>query len=224
MASHPGKRFADDMLQLHIKQVVAAGLDRAKGTLPIAELSHGVFFPAIVEGHGDYIIVTVHGGWGNTVQGVALTETPCNYGGSRKWFFCPSCRRRCGVLYIYQRIACRRCHGLAYASQYEPACDRMLRQLLKIHRAIGVDMDICAPFNPPPKGMSVKRWRQLIDAFVELREKYWRETGHSRHWRNDAPRAAHWKHDLPIPSPQPRIQMDPRRKPDQGSSDDRTWT
>lgn len=214
MASHPGKRLAEDMLQLTIRQIVAAGLDQAAGSLPIADLSHGTFFPAMIEGHGDYIIVTVHGGWGKTVQGIALTETPCHYGGSRRWFICPSCRRRCGVLYIDRKIACRKCFDLAFASQYESPQERMRRKLNKIRRVIGVDMDIYAPFNPPPNGMSVNHWRKLVDAFIELREKYWRETQHFKQWRNDAPRAAHWKLGVRIPSPQPRHQKEPEERSD----------
>ncbi len=70
------------------------------------------------------------------------------------------------------------------------------------------------PFNPPPKGMSVKHWRKLIDAFVELREKYWRETEKFKQWRNDAPRAAHWKLGVRIPSQQPRHQKEQEERSD----------
>jgi len=51
---------------------------------------------------------------------VDLETTPCNYGGKRWWFLCPSCNRRCRVLYntISTNIfACRLCHNLTYESQ-----------------------------------------------------------------------------------------------------------
>src|SRR4030095_4220807 len=34
---------------------------------------------------------------------VALTRTPCNYGGQRAWFFCPDCARLCAVLFGLSR-------------------------------------------------------------------------------------------------------------------------
>ncbi|MCA0044669.1 hypothetical protein [Celeribacter litoreus] len=181
--------LADKMLQLSIRQVVEAGLLSDKGIVSIAKTPQGLDFPAIVDGHGDYLIITVHGGWGNTCEAVAITETPCHFGGTRHWFFCPSCARRCGVLYIgRETIACRTCHDLAYASQYEAPRERMLRQLKKIRKAIGADMDIYGPFNPPPKGMSKKRWLEMIEEFKALRQAYWHECERPCRWRNDAPK------------------------------------
>src|SRR5512138_275659 len=49
---------------------------------------------------------------------VALSQTPCNFGGSRRWFVCPDCDRRCAVLFGISRrgnFACRTCQRLAYA-------------------------------------------------------------------------------------------------------------
>lgn len=194
------RHFADDSMQLNIKQVVDAGLVNGSGIVHISETEPGKPFPAWVEGHGDYVIITVKGGWGDTVQGVALTETPLHFGGSRKWFICPKCRERRGVLYAHKRIACRSCFDLAYASQYEPPADRMRRQLLKIRRVIGAGMEIGGPFSPPPRGMSLRRWYALIEAYIELREKYYHEAEKPRRWRNDAPKAEHWKLTESVPA------------------------
>jgi len=52
------------------------------------------------------------------VVGVALSATPG--GGSRWWWTCPGCGSRAGDLYLTparDRLGCRRCCGLAYASQ-----------------------------------------------------------------------------------------------------------
>ena len=51
---------------------------------------------------------------------VSLVTTPCNFGGVRYWFGCPSCGRRVGVLYlapgdVYFR--CRYCNNLSYRSR-----------------------------------------------------------------------------------------------------------
>jgi hypothetical protein len=51
---------------------------------------------------------------------VSLVTTPCNFGGVRYWFGCPSCGYRVGVLYlspgdVYFR--CRHCNNLSYRSR-----------------------------------------------------------------------------------------------------------
>ncbi|MCK0104246.1 hypothetical protein MWU63_18325 [Pseudohalocynthiibacter sp. F2068] len=198
--THSSKRLCDNTMQLRIKQVTDAGLDTGSGTLPIADIKPGLTFNAWVEGHSDYLIITVHAGWGDTVQGVALTETPCHYGGTRQWFVCPDCRRRCGVLYINRCIGCRSCHNLAYASQYEAPRERMRRQLLKIRKVIGAGLEIGNPFNPPPKGMSTKRHLALVEEYKTLREKYWRECENSRRWRDNRPKTIDWKLGVRVPS------------------------
>jgi hypothetical protein len=50
---------------------------------------------------------------------VMLDRTPCNFGGTRTWFRCPSprCGRRVAILYKGRFFACRHCLQLAYASQ-----------------------------------------------------------------------------------------------------------
>lgn len=52
-------------------------------------------------------------------QGVGLESTPANLGGSRFWWLCPVCGRRCLKLYLPPRsdfFACRICHLLSYES------------------------------------------------------------------------------------------------------------
>lgn len=48
-----------------------------------------------------------------------IVTTPVHFGGSRHWFECPSCGRRCRVLYGGVRFRCRLCRGAAYESQYQ---------------------------------------------------------------------------------------------------------
>jgi hypothetical protein len=64
-------------------------------------------------------------------QRVPITWTPCYFGGRRPWFVCSVysngryCGRRVAVLYgAGELYACRRCYGLAYASQQESPMDR----------------------------------------------------------------------------------------------------
>ncbi len=54
-------------------------------------------------------------------QRVALTSTPCYFGGVRYWFRCPGadCRRRVAMVYLLPGATvflCRTCHGLTYRS------------------------------------------------------------------------------------------------------------
>ena len=50
---------------------------------------------------------------------VAYTYTPTMFGGYRKWFACPGCRRPARILDGVNSLRCLRCRGLKYASQSE---------------------------------------------------------------------------------------------------------
>jgi len=93
-----------------------------------------------------------------------LARTRCHFGGSRTWFRCPTagCARRCGVLYRAgnRRLACRRCHGLAYRTQHEQPDGRLLLKAERIWRRLG-----CAFGDEPkrPKGMHRRTFQRLAD-------------------------------------------------------------
>lgn len=54
----------------------------------------------------------------DTAQTIETTETPCAYGGSRRWFACPVCGGRCAVLFMRaSRFACRSCQRVSYSTQ-----------------------------------------------------------------------------------------------------------
>lgn len=67
-------------------------------------------------------------------QLIHLVTTPCNYGGVRWWFSCPSCNRRARVLYFNTKpkaqeleqaaIECRECLEIHYASQMASYIER----------------------------------------------------------------------------------------------------
>lgn len=53
---------------------------------------------------------------------VRVQTTPAQFGGSRRWFTCPACDRRCGKLYLppgFGHFHCRKCHNLTYDSSRE---------------------------------------------------------------------------------------------------------
>jgi len=71
--------------------------------------------------------------WQNKRQHVPVELTPCNYGGSRRWFRCPVCQRRCELLYLRShRFACRLCQKVAYSSQAGGPIDRLTHKSHKL--------------------------------------------------------------------------------------------
>jgi hypothetical protein len=86
--------------------------------------------------------------WQDKRQVVPVVRTPCAYGGSRKWFRCPVCARRCELLYLRAyRFACRKCQRIAYTSQSGGTMDRLMNKSHKLQAKVA---------DGRPKGM---RWR-----------------------------------------------------------------
>lgn len=94
---------------------------------------------------------------------VRIDRTPCHFGGSRSWFRCPRCSRRCAVLYGLSRrdgyFGCRRCLRLAYASEAESQLDRLWRKQRKLEaRLIWLGGEV--PIRP--KGMRNRTFDGLL--------------------------------------------------------------
>ncbi len=87
-----------------------------------------------------------------------LTTQACRYGGERKWFLCPYCQRRCGVL-IQASVdfVCRLCANLPYACQNETRYDRLARKHRKLRARI---FDESQQWVAKRKGM---HWRTFND-------------------------------------------------------------
>lgn len=68
---------------------------------------------------------------------VELDYTDCFLGGSRPWFVCPLCGRRCAILYLCSTPACRICHDLSYECQRETDYGRYVRKVNKIRKSVG---------------------------------------------------------------------------------------
>lgn len=71
---------------------------------------------------------------------IKIVSTPCHFGGGREWLLCPelTCGRRVGSLFIdeHHRIACRKCLGLLYESQYGGGIEKRMARLRTMHRKI----------------------------------------------------------------------------------------
>jgi hypothetical protein len=98
--------------------------------------------------------------WRPVQQRVPIVWTMCHLGGRRPWFRCivysggRCCGRRAAILYgAGDLYACRRCYGLAYASQQESPRFRNISRSRKIRMRLGGSADLCAPFPQKPRGM-----------------------------------------------------------------------
>ena len=98
---------------------------------------------------------------------VAYTHTPTMFGGFRKWFACPGCRRPARILYGVNSLRCRRCRGLKYASQSEASHWRAQRKALSIRRRIGASgaaLDGPFPSKPPKMRWATYKRLRAVDA------------------------------------------------------------
>jgi len=116
--------------------------------------------------------------WKPTTQRVPITWTDCHFGGRRPWFVCSVyrdgryCGRRVAVLYgAGTYFACRRCHGLAYASQQEPVRERGFMKAQKILTRLGAKPDLFEPFPEKPRRMHRRTYERLHHAYQKARER-----------------------------------------------------
>jgi hypothetical protein len=123
-----------------------------------------------------------HGGdWEDVRELVPLVETPTRFGGRRQWFQCLKCRRRCRILYGGAYFRCRRCHGLKYDTQYEPAFARAATRALKIRHRLGSTGGIYGPFPEKPKGMRWSTYERLREQDQRLQTAW--AAGILQRWR-----------------------------------------
>jgi hypothetical protein len=112
------------------------------------------------------------GKWHDISEVVPLIETATRFGGTRQWFQCLACNRRCRILYGGAHFRCRRCHRLKYETQYEPAFARAATRALKIRERLGCKGGIDDPFPPKPKGMHRKTYERLQEQADRLQDAW----------------------------------------------------
>lgn len=92
-----------------------------------------------------------------------LETTPCNFGGSRWWWRCPNCSRRCARLFIVTGgLGCLRCLRMAHLVQRMTPIDRSWRRTAKAERALG--------FDGAPKRRLHQRTKERLFATLEREE------------------------------------------------------
>jgi len=110
--------------------------------------------------------------WTSVQQTIWFDRTPCPYGGTRKWFLCPNCDRRVGLLYGADvQFLCRHCYRLPYASQGETYLDRMTRKADKLSAKLEADDYIVDGDLWKPKGMHWSTFYRLTMAYLDADER-----------------------------------------------------
>jgi hypothetical protein len=96
---------------------------------------------------------------------IHLIKTPCNFGGERTWFCCPSCLAKALVLYGGKYFRCRKCIGLVNPSSNESKLDRSRRALAKYQRKLAPDMPLSSHDGTrwlhKPKWMRYKTYSEI---------------------------------------------------------------
>ena len=111
---------------------------------------------------------------------IQLLRTPCHFGGTRLWFKCPGCRRRCAKLYFCDgSFRCRRCHELGYASQLVASVDRPRLIAQRIRRSLGGSSNLTVPFPTKPPKMLWRVYYRLRDKGERFEAKAWARVGSS---------------------------------------------
>ena len=98
------------------------------------------------------------GEWRDVRDTISLVSTQTQFGGHRQWFECPSCLKRCRIIYGGSYFRCRRCHGLHYESQYEPAFARQANRARRLRKMLGGPEGVDDLLPEKPKGM---HWANL---------------------------------------------------------------
>ena len=110
----------------------------------------------------------------NVNEFIPIVMTATAFGGSRHWFSCPSCGRRCRLIYGGLRFRCRLCWHALYESQYESEPMRIsamrwrIRQKVEERGGQEWPFSLDGPFPPKPPRMHWRTYRRLKARDEEL--------------------------------------------------------
>lgn len=106
--------------------------------------------------------------WRSVHEVIALDSTEQHFGGQRPWFVCPSCDRRCAVLYAGEEFRCRSCLYLTYRSQSDDAHARCLSKARKLRQRLGGSANTPLQLLDKPTGMHWRTYNRLYEKAVVL--------------------------------------------------------
>ena len=166
----PTKPFAEKSLRIDIRQLKRDGCLKVKGEQVLTWQSGSGQAQSSISMyvHDDGILCCyTHKGCDVRVF-ASFNHTACNLGGARIWFNCPGCENRRAVLYVGDKLACRKCHNMAYACQSEGVSDRQIRRAIKVTKRAGARTMLC-PIPPRPKYMHHRTYSRLQLEYEQAR-------------------------------------------------------
>ena len=119
----------------------------------------------------------LRGGPASVAVSAAVVWVPYRFG-LRPFFECPGCGRRCCLLYLGERCACRQCLGLSYPVQFETKQDQGFRRAWKARKKL-VPPDGRSGCGDPipdwkrPKGMHWQTFNRLRDNAEQAAVELW---------------------------------------------------
>lgn len=105
---------------------------------------------------------------------IGLDWVPCRFGGSRVWFRCPWCNRRCGGLYASTSgFCCHKCADLNYQATREDPRYLHMRRADRIRARLGWTPGIAFGPGERPKGMHRQTFARLLDEYNRHEAAHW---------------------------------------------------
>ena len=148
-----------------------------QGCFPEKHISGNIKWPngnsVGISVNGDYVVFSYSCN-GESIQAQVHTDmTRTNFGGRRRWYICPECGRRRGVMYFARRgVACRACLRLVYPTTRAKAFDRAIDKRDRLFRSLGAKPSDDIYFLSRPRYMHEKTFarkkRALEDAEAEV--------------------------------------------------------
>lgn len=128
---------------------------------------------SILPGRGVQLNYTTNGEPVETL--IRLAYSAQHIGGRRAWWVCPSCGRRCGILYCARLFVCRRCANADYYRTQQNADPLTVidNKLGRVRRRLGVT-DGNTRDGPPskPARMHWKTYSRLAGQYMELQRRW----------------------------------------------------
>jgi len=103
---------------------------------------------------------------------IEIVYLPNHFGGARRWFICPGCNERKGILYCSRYFRCRTCLGLSYPSQRKTSLARGIDRLAQRRKSLGGSGSLIDPFPPKPKRMRWTTYSRLVEEDQRDCEQY----------------------------------------------------
>lgn len=171
----PPRPCTDDLPSIDIRRWKRSGLFTPGGHFITTADTNDPFTPVDVKVDKDLAGVMIsYRTIGHQVirQRVKVSWTPLGpYGAQRPFFRCPDCGERVAILYIHERIVCRKCHGLIWLVENENPMLRAERGLAKVRRQLGLGPGFDIPLGSRPKGMRQSTYLRLLKMHKEYAQR-----------------------------------------------------